>query len=172
MASCLSSICKFGSFKKLLVTITGLFELYFRFRRFILLVQAKKNDFHELWQQYKLLKTWRWVRFDLILAMRDIYIISNLNPLTWKFTSSSRSIDFKDILLWNISISMRIVISYAMKWGILFLVYWKVSGNWDYDMIRISQWRESQCRTNTCARRKKETQKSRTVSERHSQGSE
>ena len=72
-------------------------------------------------------KPWRWVRLDLILTMRDIYINSNLNPLT-KFTSSSRSTKLKDILPWNISqmimktipISTRIVISYAMKWGIPF----------------------------------------------------
>ena len=72
-------------------------------------------------------KPWRWVRFDLILTMRDIYINSNLNPLT-KFTSSSRSTEFKDILPWNISqmimktipISTRIVISYAMKRDIPF----------------------------------------------------
>ena len=30
-------------------------------------------------------------------------------------------------------------------------------------MIRISQWREGHCRTNTSVRRKKEIQKSRTV---------
>ena len=56
--------------------------------------------------------------------MRDIYINFNSNPLT-KFTSSSRSTVFKDILPWNItqmitktiSNSTRIVISYAMKWG-------------------------------------------------------
>ena len=66
------------------------------------------------------------MRLDLIFSMRDIYINSNLNALT-KFTSSSRSTKFKDILPWNISqmitktipISTRIVISYAMKWGIL-----------------------------------------------------
>ena len=59
---------------------------------------------------------------NLILFMRDIYIISNLNHLT-KFISSSRGTEFKDILPWNISqmiaetipISTRIVISYAMK---------------------------------------------------------
>ena len=33
--------------------------------------------------------------------MRDIYINSNLNSLT-KFSSSSRSTEFKDILPWNI----------------------------------------------------------------------
>ena len=56
--------------------------------------------------------------------MRDIYINSDLNPLT-KFTSSSRSTEFKDILPWNISqmitktipISMRIVKSNIMKWA-------------------------------------------------------
>ena len=66
------------------------------------------------------------------------YINANLNPLT-KFTSSSRSIKFKDNLPWNMSqmimktipISMRIVISYAEKQGILMWIWWKVSGNWD-----------------------------------------
>ena len=52
--------------------------------------------------------------------MGDIYINSNLNPLT-KFTSSTRSTEFEDIFPWNISqiikktipISTRIVISYV-----------------------------------------------------------
>ena len=62
------------------------------------------------------------MRLDLIFSMRDIYINSNLNPLT-KLTSSSRSTKLKDILSWNISqmimktipISTRIVISYAIN---------------------------------------------------------
>ena len=62
------------------------------------------------------------MRLDLIFSMRNIYINSNPNPLT-KFTSSRRSTELKDILPWNISqmikkivsISTRIVISYAMK---------------------------------------------------------
>ena len=102
--------------------------------------------------------------------MAAAYQHSNLNPLT-KFTTSSRSTKFKDILSWNISqmikktipISMRIVISYAMEWGILLWISWKVTGNWDKNMIRISQWRESNCRTNTSIRRMKEIQKSRTM---------
>ena len=73
-------------------------------------------------------KPWRWVRFDLIFTMRDWCINSNLNPLI-KFTTSSRSIELKDILRQNISqmiintipISMRTAISYAMKRGIPFL---------------------------------------------------
>ena len=56
----------------------------------------------------------------------------------------------------------KIVISYVIKPGILLRIWWKVNGNWD-KMIRISQWRESHCRTNTNVRRKKEIQKSRTM---------
>ena len=39
---CFSSICKFGNFKDPFPIITSLSELYFRFRRFILLVRTKK----------------------------------------------------------------------------------------------------------------------------------
>ena len=75
----------------------------------------KKSDFFELWQQHKQLKTME----------MNIYINPNLHPFT-KFSSSSRSTEFKDILPWNISqmimkaipVSTRIVISYAMKQGI------------------------------------------------------
>ena len=99
-------------------------------------------------------KPQRWMKLDLILVMRDIYINSNLNPHT-KLISSSRSTEVKDILPWNISqiitktvpISTWIVMGYSMKQGILLWVCWKVSGNWDKNMIRISQWRESHCRT-------------------------
>ena len=45
-------------------------------------------------------------------------------------------------------------------------VWQKVNGNWGNNMIRISQWRESHCRTNTSLRRKKEIQKSRTFTVR------
>ena len=68
------------------------------------------------------------MRFDLILTMRDIYINSNLNPLT-KLTSS-RSTELTDIFPWNISqmvtktvpISTRIILSYGIKQGIPFCV--------------------------------------------------
>ena len=73
--------------------------------------------------------------FDLILTMRGIYINSNLNPLT-KLTSSTRSTEFKNIRPWNISqiiksisISTRMVISFAMKQDILLCFYWKVNEN-------------------------------------------
>ena len=62
-------------------------------------------------------KPWRWA-WSLTLYLRWRTINSNRNPLI-KFTSSSRSTEFKDIFPWNISqmitktvpISTRIVIS-------------------------------------------------------------
>ena len=117
----------------------------------------------EIWQQHKQLNTMEMrERLDLIFTMRDININSNLNPLT-KFTSSSRSTEFKDIVLWNISqmitktvpISTTAVMSYVMKQGIPFWVWQKIKGNCDNNMIWNSQWRESHCRTNISARKKK-----------------
>ena len=115
----------------------------------LLLLQMKKVISMNYDSSTSSWKPWRWVRLDLIFYMRDIYINSNLNPVT-KFTSSSRSTEFKDILQWNICqmitktmpTSTRIVISYAMKQGIPFWVYWKVNGNLYNNMIRISQWRK------------------------------
>ena len=61
---------------------------------------------------------------NLIFIMRDIYINSNLNPLTKFF--SSRGTEFKDILRKISQMTMktvpRIVVSYSVKQGILFLV--------------------------------------------------
>ena len=67
-------------------------------------------------------KPWRLVMLDLILTMRDIYINSNLNPLT-KFASSSKSTKLEDIFSWNISqmitktvpVNKRIILSYTMN---------------------------------------------------------
>ena len=139
--------------------ITGLPELYFTFRKFILLVQTKKAISINYGSSTSCWKPWRWVRFNLILTVSDIYINSNLNLLT-KFTSSSRSTEFKDVFPWNssqmipktIPISTRIVTSHLMEQGIVFWVYQKANGNWD-NMIRISQSRESHCRTNNSIRR-------------------
>ena len=126
--------------------ITSLCGIYFRFRRFILLVQTKKWISTEYCSSRSSWRPWRWVRFDLILSMRDIYINYNLNLFT-KFTSSG-STEFKDFLPWNISqmitktvpISTRIVLRYAVKWGIPLWIWWKVNENWDSSIIRISQF--------------------------------
>ena len=116
------SICKFGSFKNPFATITSLSELYFRIGRFILLIQTTKMISMNYDSRASSWKPWGWVRLDLVFSMKDIYIYSSLSLLT-KFTSSSRSTEFKDIMPWNISqmitktvpISTRIVTSNAMK---------------------------------------------------------
>ena len=142
--------------------ITSLCLLYFRFRRFIFFVQTKKvtsmnygSSSRSSW------KSKRWMRHDLILLIKNIFINPNLNPFA-KCLSSSRSTEFEDIIPWNISkiilktaaIIARIIISNVMKWGILLRIWWKTNENWDSNMIRISQWRESDCRTNSNIRRK------------------
>ena len=58
-----SSIYKFGSFKNSFATITSLSELYFRFRRFILLVQMKKVISMNYDRSTSNWKPWRWMRF-------------------------------------------------------------------------------------------------------------
>ena len=54
---CVITVCMFSSFKNLFATNHCLSELYFSFRRFILLVQTKKSNFYVLWQQHKYMKT-------------------------------------------------------------------------------------------------------------------
>ena len=110
------------------------------------------------------------MRLDLILTISEIYISSNLNPLQ-KYTSSSRSNKFKDIFPKNISqiitktipISTKIVMSYVMERIFPFWVWWKVNGDWDRNMLRNLQWRESHCRTNTSNIKGKYIQKNRAM---------
>ena len=91
---CFISRCKFGSFKNTFATITILSELTLDSEDFDM---NRKKDFYGPWQHHKQLKKpWRWVKLDLILLMRDIYINSNVNLP--EFTSSSRSTEFK---LWS-----------------------------------------------------------------------
>ena len=54
---CVITVCKFGSFKNPFATNHCLSELYFSFKRFVLLVQTKKSNFYVLWQQHKYMKT-------------------------------------------------------------------------------------------------------------------
>ena len=131
-------------------TIASWSELHCRCRKSILSMQTKKvismcyNSSTNSW------KPWRCTRCNLIFTVRDIYINFNLDPLTW----NSKSTKLKDILRWNIPqmitktilINARIVISCAMKSGILFGVLMKVKGNLGKN-IRFCQFRGSDCRT-------------------------
>ena len=119
---CFISICKFDSFKNPFITITSLSELYFRIRRLILFVRTKKVIFINYGSSTSSWKPWKWKRLSLIISMSDIYINSNLKPLT-RFTSRSRSTEFKDILLWIISqmitktIAVSKIVVIAMQWN-------------------------------------------------------
>ena len=77
MDSYLISINKFGSFKNPFATITSLSKLHFKCTRFILLVKIIFTDSNELWQQ----KPLKWLRYDLMYKMKDIYINSHRNQL-------------------------------------------------------------------------------------------
>ena len=82
-----------------------LFCLNFTFDSEDFVSTNEKGHFREPWQQHKQLKTMEiseaWSD-TLILTMKDIYIIFNLNPLI-KFISSSRSTEFKDTLFEHLS---------------------------------------------------------------------
>ena len=102
-------------------------------------------------------------------ACPDTYDVGYIHQFHPQPTAAnSLKAELKDILPCNISqiitktipISMRIVIIYAMEQSIQFWVCQKVNGNWDSNMIKISQRRESHSRTNKC---QKKIQKSRTV---------
>ena len=88
------SICKFCCLKNSFGTITSLSELYFRFWRFILLVQMKKEVSMNYGSSTSSCKPWRWVRLDLIFLMRVTYNNSTRNPLA-KFSNSSRRTSLK-----------------------------------------------------------------------------
>ena len=74
------------------------------------------------------MKQWRSVSFDLIFTMNDIFINSDLVPLT-KLSSSRRNCKFKDILSWNISQLIT-----KMKKSIPFWAWRKVNGNRQFDL--------------------------------------
>ena len=112
---CFINICKLGSFENPFVIITSLSELYYRFKRLILLVQTKEVIYMNYGSSTSSCKLWRLVRFDLILSIGDIYI-----------NSQGRITQFINILPWNISNDyedhpnqQEKAISSVMKWGIL-----------------------------------------------------
>ena len=69
-------------------------------------------------------KPWGWVRLKLILTMMDIYINSNVSPLT-KFIISRRSTEFKVILSWNIEYSMTLNTQCSMTLWNLYVNFWQ-----------------------------------------------
>ena len=93
---CFIPISTFGSFKNPSTTNTGLSELGFKCWRFVLLVETKEVISMSYGSSISSWKSLRSVRLGTTFMMRDIYINSNLDPIT-KFTRSKRSSELKDI---------------------------------------------------------------------------
>ena len=127
-------ICKFGSFNNLFATIASLPELYFKFRKFIVGTNKKVTSMNygsikSSWKPQK------WVRLDLTFMMRDWTHSQNLlaaNALKHLQNDHRNCPNHhkNSHKLYN-------------KTGHPVLSWWKVNGNCDNDMIRISQWRKA-----------------------------
>ena len=113
MDSCFISICKLGSVKNPFATIT-IWTLFW-IQKIYSVGRNKIVIFMNFGSSTSSWTPWRWVRLDLILMMRNIYINSNLNSVI-KFTSSSRSTLFKYMLPWNISQIITKTIPVSMSW--------------------------------------------------------
>ena len=71
---CFISICNFDSCKNPFATITSLSELYFRFKRFIPFVQARKvtsinhGSSTNIWKPWRCVRLWWWIVFAVWLT--------------------------------------------------------------------------------------------------------
>ena len=130
-------------------------KLQFRCRGFILLTKTKEAIFMGYSSSTSSWKPYRLLILDLIFMIRDMCINFILDPLT-KFTSSSRGINFTDILPWNISlmitkivsINRRIITICTIKRSIPFESEEKPMKTEPKTLITISESRDSLCRTN------------------------
>ena len=95
---CFSSICMFGSFKNSFAMMTSLSELYFRFRRSVLLAQTKtviSMSYGSSTSSTSSWKPWSWVRLNLVYTMSDTYINSN-DPIFYQICDIMMSISTWD----------------------------------------------------------------------------
>ena len=130
----LLAITKFGSFKK---TMTSLSALQLRCRS-ILVIYIKEEISMSYGCYTSNWKPWRLLRLHLTIIIRNICINSNLDPPT-KFSSSTGSTYFKDILLWKIPqmimkiipFSTRIIKSCTMKRSFPLWLWRKLNKNQD-----------------------------------------
>lgn len=97
---CFVTISKFGRFKNPLQTITVLSKNNFRHKKIVLVVQAKKSDFYEQWQQHKHVEA---MEMNYIWPESlDEWYIDQLKPESLKELSySTRSSHIKYILSYN-----------------------------------------------------------------------
>ena len=121
----------------------SLLKLYFRFRKFILLVKMKKVISRNYDSSSQAAKnhgdewglTW--------------YFNSNLNQLTRFGSIRSTPMDYLSNDHRDRPNQQENSHKLCNEVGILLWIWWKVNSDWDNNMIRISQSKESNCRTNT-----------------------
>ena len=122
MDFCFSSICKSGSYKNTFAMITTLSKLYFRFRRFILLVRKKKwflwtisaaqaaqNHKYEWgltwylqWGIYTSIRTWTQLQNPLAAAEAlSLKISSHGASLKWSQRPSQSAREYSLVMGWN-----------------------------------------------------------------------
>ena len=92
MDSCFISICKFSSFKNPFVMITSLSDLYFRFRRFIFLVQFFGITLVQFLGTAFLTEWVIRVQHFVKSFFRGKADILLLHSLSWRFSTQSKSI--------------------------------------------------------------------------------
>ena len=141
------------------LTITNLSELYFRFWWFILLVQTKKMISMSYDSSTSSLKPWKWLRLDLTLTMRDMYIDSNLDHSqnlpaeaeapSLKIFSHRTSSNYHEDCPNQHQNSHKLCDDTEHAVVDLMESQWKLRQQHD------QKWRESHCRTNTSVRRNK-----------------
>ena len=110
----------------------------FRCRGFTLLTKTKEAIFMGCSSSTSSWKPYRLLILDLIFMIRDMCIYFILDPLTKFTTSSSRGINFTDILSWNISlmtikivsINRRIITICTIKKEHYFWIWGKANKNW------------------------------------------
>ena len=101
-----------------------------------------------LWGIYTSIPTWTHSQNSLAAAEApSLKISAHGTSLKWSIRPPYPPMEHLSNDNKTIPISTRIVIRYAIK-------RWEVNGNWDNNIISISQCRESHCRTNTSVRRK------------------
>ena len=127
---------------------------YFRFRRFWYEQKKRISMDHD-----SITNSWKNHEDEWSLTWYFWWGIYTSIP-TWTSQNSlvaaeALSLSYDQMIRKTIAINTQIVKSHAMKQSILLWIQWKVNGNWDSNMIRIPQWMESHCRTNTSIRRKK-----------------
>ena len=103
------------------------------------------------------------LNFSIETKIKPLFLISYFSLSKKRMALWVHGLYISQMIAKIIPISTRVVISCSMKSGIPFWIWSKFNESCDNNMIWISQWTGSHCRTNTRVWRNKSVKKSRTV---------